>query len=113
MTTLNELTIGLRRDIGVEWRWRFQAVLFSHWPILAILALAGERNRLDLIIINNRFGEFYKWVFSNPRIAARLTDYRLYTSDKRKEGDIFLYARSDLVALRPAVDEAVAASSSR
>jgi hypothetical protein len=63
-----------------------------------------RRNRPDIILISNRFGEFRDWAFADPLIAAELADYRFYASDGETRGETFLYARADLVPLRPSFD---------
>jgi hypothetical protein len=65
-----------------------------------------RRNRPDIILISNRFGEFHDWAFADPLIAAALADYRLYASDGETRGETFLYARADLTPLRPSLNEA-------
>jgi hypothetical protein len=91
------------------------AVISKMRPYLALdrdaLVEDIERNRPDIILISNRLGEFRKWAFADPSIAAALKDYRPYASDKQRSGEILLYARSDLVALRPSFDEPAASSS--
>jgi hypothetical protein len=59
-----------------------------------------ERNRPDIILISNRFGEFHKWAFADPLIAAALSNYKLYAGDGDPNGETFLYARAELVTSR-------------
>ncbi|HXW19899.1 MAG TPA: hypothetical protein VEK35_05290 [Roseiarcus sp.] len=54
-------------------------------------------NRPDIILISNRFGEFRRWAFADPSIAAALAQYRLYAKDGAASGETFLYARADLL----------------
>jgi hypothetical protein len=54
-------------------------------------------NRPDIILISNRFGEFRRWAFADPMIAAALAQYRLYAKDGATSGETFLYARADLL----------------
>jgi hypothetical protein len=65
-----------------------------------------DRNRPDIILISNRFGEFHHWAFADPAIAAALANYKLYATDGEAKGETFLYARADLIPLRPALADA-------
>jgi hypothetical protein len=56
-----------------------------------------QRNRPDVILISNRFGEFHDWAFGDPALAAELANYRLAASDNNPRGATELYARSDLL----------------
>ena len=55
----------------------------------------------DIILISNRFDEFHDWAFADPLVGAELSHYRLYASDGETRGETFLYARADLIPLRP------------
>jgi hypothetical protein len=59
-----------------------------------------ERNRPDIILISNRFGEFHHWAFADPLIAVALANYKLYAEDGDPNGETFLYARAELLTSR-------------
>jgi hypothetical protein len=61
-------------------------------------------HRPDAILITKRAGE---WAWSNPAIAAALTDYRFFASDgaSNSDSEIKIFARHDLVELRAALPE--------
>jgi hypothetical protein len=62
-------------------------------------------NRPDIILISNRFGEFRRWAFADPLIAAALADYKLYAEDGDPNGESFLYVRADLIPLRSSLSD--------
>ncbi|HLW89700.1 MAG TPA: hypothetical protein VKS78_00170 [Roseiarcus sp.] len=73
-----------------------------------------NRNRPDIVVISNRYGEYRNWAFADPLIAAALADYQLYASDDAADGKTFLYARASLIGLRPSLsDEAAGAGDAR
>ena len=59
------------------------------------------RNRPDAILVGRLGTRFHDWAWSDPKIAEARADYQLYAVEP---GDAFpaeLYARKDLVGLRP------------
>jgi hypothetical protein len=64
-----------------------------------------RRNRPDIVLISNRFSDFRDWAFADPQVRDALANYRLYASDGETRGETFLYARADLIPLRPSLGE--------
>ncbi len=65
-----------------------------------------ERNRPDAILVGKLGTRFHDWAWSDPKITAARAGYRLYAVEPGPAFPAELYARDDLIALRPTLREA-------
>jgi hypothetical protein len=64
-----------------------------------------ERNRPDALLVGRLDTRFHHWAWSDPKIAAARSDYRLFAVETDTGFPAELWVRADLVGLRPALRE--------
>ena len=69
-----------------------------------------ERNRPDALLVGRLDTRFHHWVWSDPKIAAARSDYRLFAVETDTGFPAELWVRADLFGLRPALPENEVAS---
>ena len=68
------------------------------------------RNRPDALLVGRLDSRFHSWILDDAKVAAALTDYRLYTAENDTGFPAELWVRSDIVGLRAGLPESPAAA---